>query len=69
MENCFNIHFTGICLIGALLLWVIWHPLWFPGASAGGLAAPAGCRDHGTIAYLWEVPVAIFVGLVVRRGL
>jgi len=69
MENwALNIHFTAFNWIGALLLWVICGPVALgfllvagPNPPAGGLLPAA---DYGTIAY-WEVPVAIFVGLVV----
>ena len=63
MENwALNIHFTAFNWIGALLLWVI-CVLWLWGfLLVAGRNLPAA--DYGTIAY-WEVPVAIFVGLVV----
>lgn len=63
MENwALNIHFTAFNWIGALLLWVICGPLALGFLLVAGRNLPAA--DYGTIAY-WEVPVAIFVGLVV----
>lgn len=63
MENwALNIHFTAFNWIGAVLLWVICGPLALGFLLVAGRNLPAA--DYGTIAY-WEVPVAIFVGLVV----
>ena len=63
MENwALNIHFTAFNWIGALLLWVICGPVALGFLLVAGRTLPAA--DYGTIAY-WEVPVAIFVGLVV----
>ena len=63
MENwALNIHFTAFNWIGALLLWVICGPVALGCLLVAGRNLPAA--DYGTIAY-WEVPVAIFVGLVV----
>lgn len=63
MENwALNIHFTAFNWIGALLLWVICGPVALGFLLVAGRNLPA--VDYGTIAY-WEVPVAIFVGLVV----
>ena len=63
MENwALNIHFTAFNWIGALLLWVICGPVALGFLLVAGRNRPAA--DYGTIAY-WEVPVAIFVGLVV----
>ena len=63
MENwALNIHFSAFNWIGALLLWVICGPLALGFLLVAGRNLPAA--DYGTIAY-WEVPVAIFVGLVV----
>ena len=63
MENwALNIHFTAFNWIGALLLWVICGPVALCFLLVAGRNLPAA--DYGTIAY-WEVPVAIFVGLVV----
>lgn len=63
MENwALNIHFTAFNWIGALLLWVICGPVALGFLLVAGRNLPAA--DYGTIAY-WEVPVAIFVGLVV----
>ena len=57
-----NLHLTPFNLIGAVLLWT------FSGAVALGMLLVAGrnlpAADYGCIAY-WEVPVALFVGLVV----
>ena len=57
-----NINFTAFNWIGALLLWVICGPVALGFLLVAGRNLPAA--DYGTIAY-WEVPVAIFVGLVV----
>lgn len=63
MENwALNIHFTAFNWIGALLLWVICGPVALGFLLVAGRNLPAA--DYGTIAY-WEVPVAIFLGLVV----
>ena len=63
MENwALNIHFTAFNWIGALRLWVICGPVALGFLLVAGRNLPAA--DYGTIAY-WEVPVAIFVGLVV----
>lgn len=63
MENwALDIHFTAFNWIGALLLWVICGPVALGFLLVAGRNLPAA--DYGTIAY-WEVPVAIFVGLVV----
>ena len=63
MENwALNIHFTAFNWSGALLLWVICGPVALGFLLVAGRNLPAA--DYGTIAY-WEVPVAIFVGLVV----
>ena len=57
-----NVHLTPFNWVGAFLLFI------FSGAVALGMLLVAGrnlpAADYGTIAY-WEVPVAIFVGLVV----
>ncbi|HIW75360.1 DMT family transporter [Gordonibacter sp. KGMB07426] len=63
MENwALNIHFTTFNWIGAVLLWIICGPIALGFLLVAGRNLPAA--DYGTIAY-WEVPVAIFVGLVV----
>lgn len=63
MENwALNIHLNAFNWIGALLLWVICGPVALGFLLVAGRNLPAA--DYGTIAY-WEVPVAIFVGLVV----
>lgn len=57
-----NVHLTPFNWVGAVLLWI------FSGAVALGFLLVAGrnlpAADYGTIAY-WEVPVALFIGLVV----
>lgn len=57
-----NIHFTTFNWIGAVLFWIICGPLALGFLLVAGRNLPAA--DYGTIAY-WEVPVAIFIGLVV----
>ena len=57
-----NIHFTAFNWIGAVLLWIICGPIALGFLLVAGRNLPAA--DYGTIAY-WEVPVAIFIGLVV----
>lgn len=57
-----NVHLTPFNWVGAFLLFI------FSGAVALGMLLVAGrnlpAADYGCIAY-WEVPVALFVGLVV----
>ena len=63
MENwALSVHFTTFNWIGAVLLWIICGPIALGFLLVAGRNLPAA--DCGTIAY-WEVPVAIFVGLVV----
>ncbi|MEF9875759.1 MAG: EamA/RhaT family transporter, partial [Gordonibacter sp.] len=63
MENwALNVHFTTFNWIGAVLLWIICGPIALGFLLVAGRNLPAA--DYGTIAY-WEVPVAIFIGLVV----
>lgn len=63
MENwALNIHFTTFNWIGAVLLWIICGPIALGCLLVAGRNLPA--MDYGTIAY-WEVPVAIFIGIVV----
>ena len=63
MENwALSVHFTAFNWIGAVLLWIICGPIALGFLLVAGRNLPAA--DYGTIAY-WEVPVAIFVGLVV----
>ena len=63
MENwALSVHFTTFNWIGAVLLWIICGPVALGFLLVAGRNLPAA--DYGTIAY-WEVPVAIFVGLVV----
>ena len=57
-----NIHFTPFNWVGAVLLWIICGPIALGFLLVAGRNLPAA--DYGTIAY-WEVPVAIFTGLVV----
>lgn len=57
-----NVHFTTFNWIGAVLLWIICGPIALGFLLVAGRNLPAA--DYGTIAY-WEVPVAIFVGLIV----
>lgn len=63
MENwALNVHFNSFNWIGAVLLWIICGPLALGFLLVAGRNLPAA--DYGTIAY-WEVPVAIFIGVVV----
>ena len=63
MENwALNVHFTTFNWIGAVLLWIICGPIALGFLLVAGRNLPAA--DYGTIAY-WEVPVALFCGLVV----
>lgn len=63
MENwALNVHFTTFNWIGAVLLWIICGPIALGFLLVAGRNLPAA--DYGTIAY-WEVPVALFIGLVV----
>ena len=63
MENwALNVHFTTFNWVGAVLLWIICGPIALGTLLVAGRNLPAA--DYGTIAY-WEVPVAIFIGLVV----
>ncbi len=57
-----EVHFTTFNWIGAVLLWIICGPLALGFLLVAGRNLPAA--DYGTIAY-WEVPVALFIGLVV----
>ena len=57
-----EIHFTAFNWVGAVLLWIVCGPIALGFLLVAGRNLPAA--DYGTIAY-WEVPVAIFVGLVV----
>lgn len=57
-----EIHFTPFNWLGAVLLWIICGPLALGCLLVAGRNLPA--MDYSTIAY-WEVPVALFVGLVV----
>lgn len=56
------VNFTTFNWIGAILLWIICGPLALGFLLVAGRNLPAA--DYSTIAY-WEVPVAIFVGLVI----
>ncbi|WP_199519261.1 DMT family transporter [Gordonibacter sp. 28C] len=63
MENwALNVHFTTFNWIGAVLLWIICGPIALGFLLVAGRNLPAA--DYGTIAY-WEVPVALFCGLVI----
>ena len=63
MENwALSVHFTTFNWIGAVLLWIICGPIALGFLLVAGRNLPAA--DYGTIAY-WEVPVALFCGLVV----
>lgn len=57
-----EIHFTPFNWLGAVLLWIVCGPLALGCLLVAGRNLPA--MDYSTIAY-WEVPVALFVGLVV----
>lgn len=57
-----EIHFTPFNWLGAVLLWIICGPIALGCLLVAGRNLPA--MDYSTIAY-WEVPVALFVGLVV----
>ena len=57
-----EVHFTGFNWLGAVLLWIVCGPIALGCLLVAGRNLPA--MDYSTIAY-WEVPVAIFVGLVV----
>lgn len=54
--------FTPFNWVGAVLLWIVCGPIALGFLLVAGRNLPAA--DYGTIAY-WEVPVAIFIGLVV----
>ena len=54
--------FTPFNWVGAILLWIVCGPVALGFLLVAGRNLPAA--DYGTIAY-WEVPVAIFIGLVV----
>jgi len=63
MENwALSVHFTTFNWIGAVLLWIICGPIALGTLLVAGRNLPA--MDYGTIAY-WEVPVAIFIGIVI----
>ena len=57
-----EIHFTAFNWVGAVLLWIVCGPIALGCLLVAGRNLPA--MDYSTIAY-WEVPVALFVGLVV----
>ena len=57
-----SVQFTPFNWVGALLLWIVCGPIALGFLLVAGRNLPAA--DYGTIAY-WEVPVAIFIGLVV----
>ena len=63
MENwALNVHFSAFNWVGAVLLWIICGPIALGTLLVAGRNLPA--MDYGTIAY-WEVPVAIFIGIVI----
>lgn len=57
-----SVQFTPFNWVGAILLWIVCGPVALGFLLVAGRNLPAA--DYGTIAY-WEVPVAIFIGLVV----
>ncbi len=57
-----NLHLTTFNWIGAVLFWIVCGPLALGFLLVAGRNLPAA--DYGTIAY-FEVPVALFIGLVV----
>ena len=57
-----EVHFNGFNWLGAVLLWIVCGPIALGTLLVAGRNLPA--MDYSTIAY-WEVPVALFVGLVV----
>lgn len=57
-----NLHLTGWNWLGAFLFWIICGPLALGLLLVAGKNLPAA--DYGTIAY-WEVPVALFIGIVI----
>ena len=57
-----EIQFTPFNWLGAVLLWIVCGPIALGCLLVAGRNLPA--MDYSTIAY-WEVPVALFVGLVV----
>ena len=57
-----EIHFTTFNWVGAVLLWIVCGPIALGCLLVAGRNLPA--MDYSTIAY-WEVPVALFIGLVV----
>ncbi len=57
-----DLHLTTANWIGAVLLWIICGPVALGFLLVAGRNLPAA--DYSTIAY-WEVPVALFIGLVI----
>ena len=57
-----DLHLTPFNWVGAVLLWIVCGPIALGFLLVAGRNLPA--PDYGIIAY-WEVPVALFVGLVV----
>ena len=57
-----DLHLTNANWIGAVLLWIICGPIALGFLLVAGRNLPAA--DYSTIAY-WEVPVALFIGLVI----
>lgn len=63
MENwALTVNFTAFNWIGAVLLWLVCGPFALGFLLVAGRNLPAA--DYATIAY-WEVPVAIFIGLII----
>lgn len=63
MENwALSVNFTIFNWIGAVLLWLVCGPFALGFLLVAGRNLPAA--DYATIAY-WEVPVAIFIGLII----
>ncbi|MCD8316798.1 MAG: EamA family transporter [Eggerthellaceae bacterium] len=63
MDNwALNIHLTAFNWTGAVLFWFICGPVALGLLLVAGRNLPAA--DYATISY-WEVPVAIFIGLIV----
>lgn len=59
-----DLHLTPFNWIGAVLLWIICGPVALGLLLVAGRNLPAA--DYGIIAY-WEVPVALFIGLLVFK--
>lgn len=57
-----NLHLTTFNWVSAVAFWIVCGPLALGLLLAAGRNLPA--PDYGTIAY-WEVPVALFVGIII----